>query len=61
MTECWVSEASPSLIDLETNIEQRYEGAPSKDDFDALLEPYGFKAVFGYRVREAGVRSCIDT
>ena len=43
-----------SLIDLETNIEQRYENAPSKDDFDALLEPYGFKAVFGYRVGPMG-------
>ena len=42
------------LIDLETNIEQRYQGAPSKNDFDMLLEPLGFRAVFGYRVGPMG-------
>lgn len=42
------------LIDLETNIEQRYEGVPGKADFDAFLEPLGFRAIFGYRVGPMG-------
>jgi FkbM family methyltransferase len=43
-----------SLIDLETNIDMRYEGAPSKDAFDQLLSGYGFSSVFGYRIGSMG-------
>lgn len=43
-----------ALIDLETNIDERYEGAPSKEEFDALLAEHGFACVFGYRIGAMG-------
>lgn len=43
-----------SLVDLEINIEQRYEDAPAKPQFDALLGDFGFRAVFGYRIGPVG-------
>ncbi|MGO1069414.1 FkbM family methyltransferase [Lysobacter sp. CA199] len=43
-----------SLIDLETNIEERYEDAPIKRQFDELLSASGFVAVFGYRIGPVG-------
>jgi len=36
------------LIDLETNIEARYEDNPTKDDFDTFLIQQGFTPVFSY-------------
>ena len=43
-----------SLIDLETNIEERYEGAPTKQHFDEFLGARGFVGVFGYRIGPMG-------
>lgn len=43
-----------SLVDLEINIEQRYEDVPAKHQFDALLGSFGFQAVFGYRIGPVG-------
>jgi len=43
-----------SLIDLETNIDERYEGAPTKEAFDRLLGEHGFSCVFGYRIGALG-------
>lgn len=37
-----------SIIDLETNIEPRYENNPTKRDFDTFLDKHGFQPVFGY-------------
>ncbi|AUX42306.1 uncharacterized protein SOCE26_037360 [Sorangium cellulosum] len=42
------------LIDLETNISQRYEEAPTRQDFDRLLSGYGFSCVFAYRIGGLG-------
>lgn len=43
-----------ALIDLETNIEERYEGAPAKQQFDEFLNARGFVSVFGYRIGSMG-------
>jgi FkbM family methyltransferase len=43
-----------AVIDLETNIDERYEGAPGKREFDELLAGYGFRSVLGYRVGPMG-------
>jgi FkbM family methyltransferase len=43
-----------ALVDLETNIDERYEGAPTKDAFDRLLGERGFACIFGYRIGAMG-------
>jgi hypothetical protein len=43
-----------SLIDLEINIEERYEGAPGRREFDEFLNARGFVGIFGYRIGPMG-------
>jgi len=43
-----------TIVDLETNISNRYEDAPTRDAFDRLLSEYGLSCVFAYRIGGIG-------
>lgn len=45
---------SVSVVDLETNIESRYEDNPTRQEFDSFLDTYGFVAAFSYSLGPMG-------